>query len=867
MTRKFVTRTVVALTLSTLALLTVAPTAPAAAAEPTATPIDRMKIKEGFKVELLYTVPKDTQGSWVSMTTEPKGRLYVSDQYGKLYRVTPPGINGATEVKVEPVPVDIGEAQGMVWAFDSLYVVVNRGGKYKSGLYRLTDTNGDDTLDKVVQLREFFNGGGEHGPHAVLRSPDGKTITVVCGDQTPLTEVNDSRVPKDWDEDNLLPRVYGRGFMKGTPAPGGWICKTDPEGKNWELIATGFRNEYDAAYDWHGELFTYDADMEWDMNTPWYRPTRVNHVVSGAEFGWRNGGGKWPAYYPDSLGSIVDIGPGSPTGVTFGYGAKFPKAYRNALFICDWSYGKMYAVHITPDGATYKGQAEEFITGVPLPLTDIAVNPMDGAMYFTIGGRKVQSGLYRVTYTKDVGVIAPGADEPPTELQKIRRDLEALHRPTPGAVDKAWPYLGQADRHIRFAARIALEHQPVDQWRDRALAEKNTDAALTALLALARQYERADKRTGAKNAELDTPAPRYDGSDPKVSADRRAAQQKILSALDRFDLTKLDERQQIDLARVYEVTFVRTGQPDDEARKALIAKFDAVYPTGEPLVDLELTQLMVYLQAPSAAAKGVALLEQAPTQQEQIAYAKTLRLLLVGWDEALARKYFAWFDRAAGYNGGASFEKFVEYIRNGAIANLSADEKEKLKDVLSAKPKAPASPFALLATRKPVKNYTVAELAPIVEKGLTGRNFNRGRQLFGSVGCFACHRYGNEGGAVGPDLTGVAGRFSPRDLLESVIEPSKEISDQYGAVIITMDDGSTVYGRIVNLSGDTYRVNPDMLDPKNMVGVDRRKVKSITPSPVSMMPPGLLNVLEQDEVLDLVAYLLSRGDRKSPMFK
>ena len=61
--------------------------------------------------------------------------------------------------------------------------------------------------------------------------------------------------------------------------------------------------------------------MEYDFNTPWYRPTRVCHVVSGAEYGWRNGAGKRPEWYPDNLPPVFNIGPGSPTGMTFGYGA------------------------------------------------------------------------------------------------------------------------------------------------------------------------------------------------------------------------------------------------------------------------------------------------------------------------------------------------------------------------------------------------------------------------------------------------------------------------------------------------------------------------------------------------------------------
>lgn len=127
-------------------------------------------------------------------------------------------------------------------------------------------------------------------------------------------------------------------------------------------------------------MFTYDADMEWDINTPWYRPTRINHVISGAEFGWRNGSAKWPEYYSDSFGAVVNVGPGSPTGVTFGTGAKFPTKYQKAFFACDWSFGTLYAIHLTPNGSSYTGEVEEFIGGQPFPLTDICISKKDGAM-------------------------------------------------------------------------------------------------------------------------------------------------------------------------------------------------------------------------------------------------------------------------------------------------------------------------------------------------------------------------------------------------------------------------------------------------------------------------------------------------------
>ncbi len=113
----------------------------------------------------------------------------------------------------------------------------------------------------------------------------------------------------------------------------------------------------------------------------------------------------------------------------------------------------------------------------------------------------------------------------------------------------------------------------------------------------------------------------------------------------------------------------------------------------------------------------------------------------------------------------------------------------------------------------------------------------------------------------------MAGRFSPRDLLESIIEPSKSISDQYEAVVIETSDGKLVSGRIVNLNGDNMMVMTNMLDPNDLASIDRKRVESVTSSKVSMMPKGLLDTLKEDEILDLMAYMLSRGDKEHPMFR
>ena len=371
-----------------------------AVGENTATPISRIKVAKDFKVELLYSVPGGEQGSWVNLCTDPKGRIIASDQYGGLYRFAPPASGQPLDpAKVEKLPAEIRAANGLLWAFGALYVGVNDyERKIPSGVYRVSSSNGNDTLDKVELLRAIKS-SGDHGVHAILPSPDGKSLFLISGNNADLTEVNAARLPMTWGEDHVLYRMPdGRGHNRDRLAPGGIIYKFSPDGKTWELYASGFRNIFDGAFNRDGELFTYDADMEYDFNTSWYRPTRINHVTSGSEWGWRNGAGKRPEFYPDNLPATLNIGPGSPTGVTFGYGAKFPAKFQDALFCLDWSWGKLYAVHLQPKGSSYTATKEEFLSGGPLPVTDAIIHPGDGAMYFAIGGRKVQSGLYRVTY-------------------------------------------------------------------------------------------------------------------------------------------------------------------------------------------------------------------------------------------------------------------------------------------------------------------------------------------------------------------------------------------------------------------------------------------------------------------------------------
>jgi putative heme-binding domain-containing protein len=801
-----------------------------------------IKIAKDFKIDLLYTVPRETEGSWVAMCLDNKGRLIVSDQNGALYRVTLPQSSGEA-VRTERIKLDIGGAHGLLYAFDSLYVAVNEGNR-PHGVYRLRDTDGDDQFDKIELLRQV-EASGEHGLHSLVLSPDGNSIYVVIGNQSSLTTMANSRVPYDWGEDQLLPRLP-TGFMDDSYAPQGYISRMDPDGSRWELIAMGFRNPFDIAFNKAGELFTYDADMEWDIGDPWYRPTRVNHVISGAEFGFRNGDGKWPDYYLDSYGAVTNIGPGSPTGITFGYGAKFPARYQDALFLADWSFGKVRALHLKPSGASYVGEAEEFIGGQPFPIVDIVINPLDGSMLLVVGGRGAQSALYRVTY---VGNESTAPSEPDTRgraERDVRHKLEIIHgKMAPGAVQAAWPYLSDPDRAIRFAARIALEWQDSTLWQEKALAEKDPRKAIAALVALVRVSER-------------------DATRHKITEAQAVLRERILAALGHIDWTTLSLSDRIDLLRAYSLVLIRLGLPvEPSLRGQLVNRFDPLFPTRRPELDMLLAHLLIDLEAPSAAPKVVAALQAAPTQQEQVDYAVALRGVKTGWTPALRDAYFKWFNLAEAYRGGNTFASSLRRAKSDALDLLSEEEKAALKPVLEARAQH-ASPREALAARAFVKNWTLDELIPIVQQGLQQpRNLDRGRQLFGAVACAACHRFGNEGGSVGPDLTGVAGRFSIHDVLESIVDPSKVISDQYQAINIRKKDGETISGRIGNLSAANINVVEDMLDPGRMTNVRRADIESMEPSKVSPMPEGLLNSLHADEIQDLIAFLFTRGETQT----
>ena len=598
---------------------------------------------EGFKVELLKAA-EENEDSWVGMTFDDKGRIIVAMEDKGLLRLT---LGEGKVKKVEVINEELEECRGLLWAYNALYANANDS----KGFYRLRDTTGDDQFDEV-KLLLATGGGVGHGRNHLRLGPDG-LIYLVHGNSVELPDTLKVDSPyRNQREDQLIPNPWDNEWHRREGrVTTGHILRTDKDGSFFELVAAGMRNQLDLDFNRDGEAFVYEADMEWETGTAWYKPTRVLHIVSGGEYGWRRATGKWPAYYEDSLPAVHDVGLGSPTGVAFGHRSNFPGKYREAFYIAEWSYGRILAIHMTPEGASYVGEEETFILGRPLNVTDFEFGP-DKAMYFVTGGRKTQSALYRVSYLgKGVPAtekIQKGNMEKSVALRKLRRELEVLQKKKGDAVlEKALAHIDHDDRWIRFAARVVLEKQPRNEWENDVLKS----GSLTGLLALARVGDSLQRRkiTERLNTLLQ----------------KEMSTQSLLLAL-----------------RVYAVAFARMGEPIDKERMACIARLDSLYPNVSRNVNHELCELLIYLKAPNALDKTLALLDVAEDSRDLSQYLVYARYVEDGWNLEKRRRYLNALQRFEKIHGGRWSTRAADSLRKEAIAAMSEKERTALAEEL-----------------------------------------------------------------------------------------------------------------------------------------------------------------------------------------
>lgn len=449
--------------------------------------------------------------------------------------------------------------------------------------------------------------------------------------------------------------------------------------------------------------------------------------------------------------------------------------------------------------------------------------------------------------------------------------MEAYHTgPQAGAIDFAWPNLKHPDRFVRYAARIAVEHQPVAEWQQRALDEKDPVTATQALIALIRQGN-----TGLK--------------------------EPVLNALMKIEFAKLSEAQQIDVARAFELVCTRMGRPDAASGEKVIAYLGPNYPAKTNELNRELCKVLVYLQAPKAVEKTLALMATAKDEetqktftsssdlimrnpqygldianmlskvppQQQTYYANVLSIAKEGWTPELRDQYFRWFYQAFSYKGGHSFRGFINKMRTNALQNVPKAEFAHFNTISGdsiANRSGNDLAGAAIQPKGPGRRWKLDDAVAVIDSGLINRNFEQGKAMFAASQCSSCHTVQGEGGVAGPDLSQLGTRFSTKDILEAIIDPNKTISDQYGAMVFYLKDGSSVVGRLIKEEGDHYVISQNPFAPQIVREISKNEVTRTRVSDVSPMMPGLINRLNSEELKDLIAYLVAGGDKNNAVY-
>ncbi len=812
-----------------------------------------IQVKDGFKVERLFAPGDSEMGSWVSLAHVDDNRFVASDQYGKIYWIDVPPIGGSGSVEVSPFAIDsLGKAQGLLWAYNSLYVMINDRDKTRSGLYRVTDDNGDGELDNATFLQNL-NGWGEHGPHGVILGPDG-LLYLIAGNHTDVPENFGSIQTNDWREDRLYESMKdpnGHAIRRG--APGGWIARTDSVGSFWEVYANGFRNAYDIAFNDDGELFTFDSDMEWDMGLPWYRPIRVCHIIPGAEFGWRTGSAKWPTYYPDNLPGILDVGQGSPTGVISASGLSYPAPFDKGLFICDWSFGTMYHVGLTPKGASYEGEMTEFLSGVPLPLTDVAVG-QDGAMYFTTGGRRLESGLFRVWYDGD---ITTTDSERPIEASR-RKELETFQNASvqPDR-DLIWSELDSDDRFVQYAARIALENQGVQNWMDRE-GDAQPMQLIPMGIAAARTGSASDQqRLFERLSSIDASAMSIEDQLGLIRA-----QGLLMSRNDQLSSSTLTEQwigqfPSPDRRVNEELAFLFMDTKDDRWLPKVFAAWREASDTEEGIIIADSVA-----QRSKQYGGAVMNLRKRRPAAHKISLMYAMANYQVGWTDDMRKDYFVGFNGLWDREGGHSYRGYITTIMEKALEPLSAEKQADYRALSGADLGQYGSRMLrdLPVPEGPGQHWTVENVETLMSRTDLLPNFENGAKMFDAALCRACHSMQGKGSSLGPELTQLGTRFSIKDMAIALVDPDAEVSDQYRVTELVLKDESMVRGKVVKIESDTLHVMVNPLAPEYLQKVPAQEVVSETASANSWMFPAMLNRLNEQEVYDLMSYLQAAGD-------
>lgn len=790
------------------------------------------RVPDGFAVSK-FAGNDLTHDTW-AMTIDSKGRVAVAGP--SCIKVLLDSDEDGIAERAHPVTREARNAHGLLFAGNDLLSV------QQHGIFRHRDHDGDGLPEGPPELLYQLPGvGGEHGAHGIRQGPDG-WFYLACGNNT---------------------KIGTKQITTATPPIAepsqGTVLRVSPDGRQSEVIAHGFRNHYDLAFNKHGHLFTFDSDGERDHQLPWYSYCRVFHVRVGGHHGWLPGHQRSfnrPPCFFDSVDRLVEVDRGSPTGVEVYRHTQFPEKYRDGLFYACWTYGRVYFAPLVAEGGSYQPQKPviflETTGNLGFAPTDLAVHPPTGDLFVSVGGRGTQGAVYRVSYPagrreasaqplyetpKDWSIHAQAIKpteplSPAAALALFKKDAQPASRLT-------------ALRHLMLALGD-ISTSEAKRRIDAGYSSNEPDKIDPGLREeVLRELTLSFSSGEAGHRELNYEIARLLAM---LRADAPAAVATVAAALTPLSHPTDDAHF---LFCLTQMPGVRDGPSRSRIARAFLA-IDQKLESRKLLTDRNWTiNIRDALQAHLELDPGLGKALPAGDSFGHPAHAYLLNLLPAETALAGARRMLG---QESGWNAGAlsliqaqlpaeeilprmrqqwQHPQFRPLLTGFLSTHGNEDDKKRVEEF--RRPPAAGIDLAPFAERMKQVDWAQGDRA-------------RGEEVYARYTCVVCH---SENTRLGPHLKGIARRFNRDDLFRHINEPNLAISDLYKATQITTREGTYVGVKVYDSEAQTILET----GAGETIRFSRHDILSERQPNQSPMPPGLLLAASTRDLADLYAYL------------
>lgn len=673
----------------------------------------------------------------------------------------------------------------------------------------------------------------------------------------------------------------------------GGIFRCSATGKNLRRIARGFWNPFGICVRSDGEIFAAEND-------PGERPPcRLLHIVEGGDYGYQRSYGP-EAHHPfvgwngELRGTLPMIHPSgeAPCGVM---------PLGRGLLVPSWSDHRIDFFLLNRQGASFGAKRIQLIQGGRY-FRPSCIASADGAhgsnqqkrtWYFCdwVDGRYQAHGfgrLWKLEIDLDkADWFGPLDAEPMTDKAQLamalRHGTATLNR------EQILELTGDEDPFLARAALLALTRQ-ASEWSREAVANWSAENRVSAVLALKEVEESPEMWAQAFLADRN--------ADVQFEALRWIADAGLKTLMP--DVEKFLNRSDLDYHR-FEAAVATwntlNGKPEDGVRnpKLLLARVQDS--KSAPQLRAYALRLLP-TQSRSAPKEGdlptrkfpngltLKLLEQLLSVDDEVLSLEVVRTL--AGNPVAAQKLLSNVAANSDLSGVLRAEAIVglaavaekqidllldltgskertvreEALRALRSLKLQPDQFKKLKELAGSFPDSTdlfqvvLNPESLSEGR-PALTDTQAWLAALDDAN-SPADPEAGRRIFHSARvtrCSSCHRHSGRGNVVGPDLSALSNRKDRQWLLQSILEPSRQMAPEYQPRTIVLTNGQTFTG--IRLRSSTREAMRDANGQNRTF--NRDDIESMIESPVSFMPKGVVNSLTIRELRDLIAFLES-GD-------